>query len=391
MKFLRLIRIAVVIDRPDPRQDATVLTTDYSSAADAELAQRLKAGDQSAFAEFYDRLAPVLFSLVFAIVGDRKESEDLVEEAFVRMWKSFASYDPRRSALFTWAVMIARHEALARARSDSAARGASTEDPLDLAFFQGVAAAEARPQIRDELVAQSAHAFAAEDLRSQEQAVLYALGLLEREEAAEFEQRMHGHPELRAFLDQLDAAAAGLARRAPIEPLPAELRARVIARIQPGKTLGLLQRKAWLAWSVAVLFALSCGYLLAERGRLRHRISHLEQRDLFADIRVASLGSSLFESAPTTGIVLWDRRRQRGLLKLNGFAPNDSHHDYQLWLRDARSRAVDAGVFHLRQSEPVRLAFQPRTPIRDVNRFEIRLARKGGARRPEGPVVMSGK
>ena len=391
-KFLRLIRVAVVIDRPDPRQDATVLTTDYSAAADAELAQRLKAGDHSAFGDFYDRFAPVLFSLVFAILGDRKESEDLLEETFHRMWKGFASYDAQRSSLFTWAVMIARHEALAKLQSGSVARGASTEDPLDLAFFRGVATAEARPQIPDELVAQSERAFGGEGLRLQEQAVLYALGLLEPEEAAEFEQSVHRNPELRALVDQVDAAAAELARRAPVEPLPAGLRARVIARAQPGKALGLLRRRAWMGWSVAALFALSCGYLLAERGRLRHRINHLEQRDLFADIRVASLGSSLSDTASTTiGIVLWDRRRQRGLLKLNGFAPNDRDHDYQLWLRDARSRAVDAGVFHLRQGEPVRLAFQSRASIRDVDRFEIRLARKGGARDPEGPVVMSGK
>ncbi len=77
----------------------------------------MRAGDERAFTTFYDRFAPGLFSMIYAILHDQKESEDVLQEAFVQMWKRTATYDATRSSLFTWAVMIARHKAIDRLRS----------------------------------------------------------------------------------------------------------------------------------------------------------------------------------------------------------------------------------------------------------------------------------
>ena len=77
----------------------------------------MQAGDEQAFAIFYDRFAPGLFSMIHAILHDQKESEDVLQEAFVQMWRRTATYDPTRSSLFTWAVMISRHKAIDRLRS----------------------------------------------------------------------------------------------------------------------------------------------------------------------------------------------------------------------------------------------------------------------------------
>lgn len=87
------------------------------NAVDQALAQQMSSGDESAFATFYDRFAPGLFSMIYAILRDQKESEDVLQEAFVQMWKRTATYDPARSSLFTWAVMISRHKAIDRLRS----------------------------------------------------------------------------------------------------------------------------------------------------------------------------------------------------------------------------------------------------------------------------------
>jgi RNA polymerase sigma-70 factor (ECF subfamily) len=86
---------------------------------DLNLVQRMSAGEEVAFAEFYNRFAPALFSMIYAIVRDQKESEDVLQEAFVQMWKRTRTYDPSRSSLFTWAVMISRHKAIDRLRSRS--------------------------------------------------------------------------------------------------------------------------------------------------------------------------------------------------------------------------------------------------------------------------------
>jgi RNA polymerase sigma-70 factor (ECF subfamily) len=79
--------------------------------------RKMIGGDNLAFAVFYDRFAPGLFSMIYAILRDQKESEDVLQEAFVQMWKRTASYDASRSSLFTWAVMISRHKAIDRLRS----------------------------------------------------------------------------------------------------------------------------------------------------------------------------------------------------------------------------------------------------------------------------------
>ncbi len=77
----------------------------------------MSAGDDAAFAVFYDRFAPGLFSMIYAILHDPKESEDVLQDSFVQMWKRTATYDASRSSLFTWAVMISRHKAIDRLRS----------------------------------------------------------------------------------------------------------------------------------------------------------------------------------------------------------------------------------------------------------------------------------
>lgn len=84
---------------------------------DMELIRQMRSGDERAFTAFYDRFAPGLFSMIYAILHDQIESEDVLQEAFLQMWKRTATYDATRSSLFTWAVMIARHKAIDRLRS----------------------------------------------------------------------------------------------------------------------------------------------------------------------------------------------------------------------------------------------------------------------------------
>ena len=115
--------------------------------ADAALARQIQAGDERAFATFYDRLAPGLFSMIYAILHDQKESEDVLQEAFVQMWKRSATYDATRSSLFTWAVMISRHKAIDRLRSRQrrnrlvegvAGEPGAPREAVALAFFTGL-------------------------------------------------------------------------------------------------------------------------------------------------------------------------------------------------------------------------------------------------------------
>jgi RNA polymerase sigma-70 factor (ECF subfamily) len=106
----------VSIRRTAEAKEASSLSLPGQTTVDRELMERVVAGDEIAFTVLYRRLSPGLFSMIYQILQDQKESEDVLQEAFVQMWKKSSSYDPGRSALFTWAVMISRNKAIDRLR-----------------------------------------------------------------------------------------------------------------------------------------------------------------------------------------------------------------------------------------------------------------------------------
>ena len=227
----------------------------------------------------------------------------------------------------------------------------------------------------------------------EEQASLYVLGLLEGSEAAQFERQMESDPELRAFVDDLDEAAAALAHDAPARPLPANLRNRVVEEINRGKRIAFPQRRFnWLPWAVAAGLALACSYLVAERVGLRSRITSLEQRDFFSQVQIASLSSKLQNAPNANAVVVWDEKKQKGVLKVTQLPANESNRDYQLWLVDSRYKdPVDGGVFHVSNDGEMSVPFKPSAPVRDAKAFAISLERKGGVTKAEGPIVLLGK
>ena len=83
---------------------------------DAELLTRVAKGDEAAFAQFYDRFSPGLYSFVLKMVHDEKEAEDILMEGFAQVWRRAETYDPARSSAFTWAVMVFRNKAIDRMR-----------------------------------------------------------------------------------------------------------------------------------------------------------------------------------------------------------------------------------------------------------------------------------
>ena len=225
----------------------------------------------------------------------------------------------------------------------------------------------------------------------EEQASLYVLGLLERDELSAFEQRLQSDADLQVVVDQLDAAAAAVAHSAPARALPPELRERVLAQVRARKTMAFLGRSSWIPWSIAACLALACAYLIAERGGLQKRITHLEQRDIISRIQIAILSSQLGNAPNASAVVVWDGKKQGGVLKAINLPRNEENRDYQLWLMDPRYKdPVDGGVFHLVNEGTLRVPFHPAAPVRDAQRFAVSLERRGGVPKPEGPIILFG-
>jgi RNA polymerase sigma-70 factor, ECF subfamily len=80
--------------------------------ADEELMQLVGEDDSAAFAIVYERHTEAAYSLALRMCGRRAIAEDVVQEAFLSLWRSAASYDPMRGSVRTWVLGIVHHRAI---------------------------------------------------------------------------------------------------------------------------------------------------------------------------------------------------------------------------------------------------------------------------------------
>ncbi|MEK6334487.1 MAG: sigma-70 family RNA polymerase sigma factor [Acidobacteriota bacterium] len=88
-----------------------------SQISDHDLMRAVARGDETALAALYDRYRLILFGLILRILHDRQESEDVLQEAFLQVWRRAADFNESRGRAFTWLVTIARSRALDRLRA----------------------------------------------------------------------------------------------------------------------------------------------------------------------------------------------------------------------------------------------------------------------------------
>jgi len=81
------------------------------------LVQLLKSKDQKAFAYLYDNYAPALNGIIFRLVEDKALSEDILQDAFIKIWNNFSSYDNTKGRLFTWMMNLTRNLTIDTLRS----------------------------------------------------------------------------------------------------------------------------------------------------------------------------------------------------------------------------------------------------------------------------------
>src|SRR3954469_485863 len=80
--------------------------------ADEDLMQLVRRGDTQAFEPVYERHATAAFSLAYRMTGKRNTAEDVVQEAFLSLWRSGARYDRTRGSVRTWVLGIVHNRAI---------------------------------------------------------------------------------------------------------------------------------------------------------------------------------------------------------------------------------------------------------------------------------------
>jgi RNA polymerase sigma-70 factor (ECF subfamily) len=88
-----------------------------SDPVDFSLLQRIAARDTAALGELYDRHSRLLFGLILRIIRDRAEAEEILQEAFVRVWTRIETYDAQLAGPLPWIVRVARNCAIDRLRT----------------------------------------------------------------------------------------------------------------------------------------------------------------------------------------------------------------------------------------------------------------------------------
>ena len=80
------------------------------------LVARIRAGDQQAMSELYDRYSKVVYAVALRVLQDAAGAEDVLQDVFLQLWRNPDAFDASRGSLAAWLAVIARHRSIDRLR-----------------------------------------------------------------------------------------------------------------------------------------------------------------------------------------------------------------------------------------------------------------------------------
>lgn len=114
-----------------PSAPAEAVATSAGGPADLDLVERIRQGDQAALDLLYKRYSAPVYSLVWKVLQNSEEAEDVALDVFWQVWRQAERYDPSRGAPPAWIFTLARSRAIdrLRARKRREDRNVSIDDP----------------------------------------------------------------------------------------------------------------------------------------------------------------------------------------------------------------------------------------------------------------------
>lgn len=101
---------------PDPRtqgEGAISPGADGSQVnSDESLMDLVRAGEQQAMTEIFDRYAGLVYSVALRVLNDNGHAEDVMQEIFFQLWRNPESFSFSRGKLATWLLVVARNRAI---------------------------------------------------------------------------------------------------------------------------------------------------------------------------------------------------------------------------------------------------------------------------------------
>ena len=98
----------------------------------ARLVAALRAGDERALAQLYDRYGRAIYGLALRVTGDAGAAEEISIDTFWQLWQQAERFDGTQGSLQNWLFTIARSRAIDRVRARVARKRVGAEDPTDV-------------------------------------------------------------------------------------------------------------------------------------------------------------------------------------------------------------------------------------------------------------------
>lgn len=98
----------------EPSHDSAIPRAD--AGEDMRLVARIRAGDQQAMSELYDRYSRVVYAVALRVLQDTAAAEDVLQDIFLQLWRNPDAFDASRGSLAAWLSVIARHRSIDRLR-----------------------------------------------------------------------------------------------------------------------------------------------------------------------------------------------------------------------------------------------------------------------------------
>lgn len=119
----------------NPRHIST--SADYSN--ETSLVAALQARDKRALEYLYDHYSGALYGVVLRVVQKEAIAQEVLQDAFLKIWDKIQTYDPAKGRLFTWMLNVTRNLAIDKTRSREISQLNKTGD-LDNLVGKGVRA-----------------------------------------------------------------------------------------------------------------------------------------------------------------------------------------------------------------------------------------------------------
>ncbi|MGH6623619.1 MAG: sigma-70 family RNA polymerase sigma factor [Burkholderiaceae bacterium] len=120
------------------------LARENSRADLAAWLSRIALGDRKAFRALYDATSAHLLGVAFTLLNNRAQAEEILQDAYVSVWKSASAFNSDVASPMTWLISIVRNRAIDLLRAQRLER--TTTEPLEGSAADKVAAFEPLPE-----------------------------------------------------------------------------------------------------------------------------------------------------------------------------------------------------------------------------------------------------